>query len=284
MSLKIAIQKSGRLYDESISLLKKCGLKIDNAKGQLKAPLKGYDAEAYFLRNSDIPQYLADGVVDLAIIGENVLVEKEVDVNSLLKLGFSYCRLSIASPKGDMYNSVADLDGLKIATSYPRSLTAYLTKNGVQADIHTISGSVEIAPNIGLADAICDLVSSGSTLFKNGLEEREIILESEAVLAVNKNSYQTRQADIDELVMRMKSVTAAKENKYILFNVPNEKIAAVSKIIPAMKSPTILPLSADGWSSMHSVIAQSDFWKVIAELRQAGAEGILVIPIDNMIK
>jgi len=193
MSLKIAIQKSGRLYDESISLLKKCGLKIDNAKGQLKAPLKGYDAEAYFLRNSDIPQYLADGVVDLAIIGENVL-------------------------------------------------------------------------------------------FKNGLEEREIILESEAVLAVNKNSYQTRQADIDELVMRMKSVTAAKENKYILFNVPNEKIAAVSKIIPAMKSPTILPLSADGWSSMHSVIAQSDFWKVIAELRQAGAEGILVIPIDNMIK
>lgn len=283
MKLKIAIQKSGRLYDESIALLRKCGLKVDNTKGQLKAPVRGYDAEVYFLRNSDIPRYLADGVVDIAVIGQNVLAETDVEVDTLTALGFSNCRLSIASPRSEEYNDISDLQGKRIATSYPVSLQKYLTEAGVTADIHTISGSVEIAPSIGLADAVCDLVSSGSTLFKNGLEEREILLTSEAVLAANKTSYLNNTAAIDELTRRVKSVTEAKENKYILFNVPNEKIAEVSKILPVLKSPTLLPLAEAGWSSMHSVIKQSDFWTVINELRAAGAEGILVIPIDNII-
>jgi len=283
MKLKIAIQKSGRLYDESITLLRKCGLRVDNTKGQLRAPIRGYDAEVYFLRNSDIPQYLADGVVDVAVVGQNVLAEKTVQVHTLVELGFSNCRLSIATKKGDPYQDVKDLQGKKIATSYPVSLQQYLSEQGVTAEIHTISGSVEIAPNIGLADAICDLVSSGSTLFKNGLVEREIILTSEAVLAANKASYQASKASIDELARRVSSVTKARENKYILFNLPNEKIEAVSKVLPVLKSPTLLPLAAEGWSSMHSVIEQADFWSVINELRAAGAEGILVIPIDNMI-
>ena len=283
MSLKIAIQKSGRLYDDSISLLKKCGLKIDNAKNQLKAPITGFNAEAYFLRNSDIPQYLADGVVDMAIIGENVLIEKAVDVNVILKLGFSQCRLSIATAKGTFYNGPTDLIGKKIATSYPTTLAAYLDSKSIEAEIHNISGSVEIAPNIGLADAVCDLVSSGSTLFQNNLIERETLLRSEAVFAVNKKSFSDNRATIEELAMRMLSVTKAKENKYILFNIPNNNIPTVSNILPVLKSPTVLPLVQEGWSSMHSVISQSDFWSVISELRSYGAEGILVLPIDNMI-
>lgn len=283
MSLKIAIQKSGRLYDDSISLLKKCGLKIDNSKNQLRAPIKGFEAEAYFLRNSDIPQYLSDGVVDMAIIGENVLVEKEVEVEVIQKLGFSDCRLSIATPKGSAYRTTADLQDKKIATSYPTTLSNYLASIGISAEIHNISGSVEIAPNIGLADAVCDLVSSGSTLFQNNLVEREIILKSEAVFAVNKESYLQQRSAIEELGMRMMSVTKAKESKYILFNIPNEKIRAVGKVLPVLKSPTVLPLVQAGWSSMHSVINQSDFWAVIGELKSYGAEGILVVPIDNMI-
>jgi len=281
--LKIAIQKSGRLYDESVDLLRKCGLRLSNVKGQLKASVHGYDAEVLFLRNSDIPQYLEDGVVDLAIIGHNVIVEKDSDVLELEELGFSGCRLSIATPKGQEYKDIQSLEGKRIATSYPVTLRKYLAENNVTADLHIISGSVEIAPNIGLADAICDLVSSGSTLFKNGLKEQEVILRSEAVLAANKTSMSEKADLINDLAFRIKSVLKAKDNRYILFNVPNDQIEEVSAILPVLKSPTVLPLHESGWSSMHSVISQRDFWSVINRLKAAGAEGILVVPIENMI-
>ncbi len=283
MTLKIAIQKSGRLYDESIDLLRKCGLKVENGKGQLKARISGYDAEVLFLRNSDIPKYLADGVADLAIVGENVIVEKEAKVEILEHLGFSTCRLSIATPKEMEYNGVASLNGKKIATSYPSTLQAYLDRNNVKAELHIISGSVEIAPNIGLADGVCDLVSSGSTLFQNGLVEQEIVLTSEAVLAANPQSLTLKADLIEDLVFRIKAVLKGAENKYILFNIPNSKIEAVSKVLPVLKSPTVLPLLEEGWSSLHSVINRKDFWGVIGKIKKEGAQGILVVPIDNMI-
>jgi len=281
--LKIAIQKSGRLYDDSIRLLKDCGLKVDNGKDQLKASVRNYEAEVLFLRNSDIPKYLEDGVADIAIIGENVLIEKGVEVETMRELGFSKCRVSIATPKNSGYETIKDLDGKKIATSYPNTLKNYLVENGVDAKLHQISGSVEIAPSIGLADAICDIVSSGSTLFKNGLEEQEVILRSQAVLAGNKKSIEEKSGLINQLVARIDSVLKGRENKYILFNIPNDKIEEASKIIPVLKSPTILPLLEDGWSSLHSVISDKDFWKVINKLKACGAEGILVIPIEKMV-
>jgi len=283
MSLKIAIQKSGRLYDESIFLLKKCGLKVQNGKGQLKANISGYDAEVLFLRNSDIPKYLEDGVADLAIIGENVIVEKEAKVEILQSLGFSACRLSIATPKEIDYQGISSLQGKKIATSYPNTLRSYLKQHDIDAELHIISGSVEIAPNIGLADAICDLVSSGSTLFKNGLVEQEIILNSEAVLAANTQSMATKTEMIDDIAFRIKAVLEGADNKYILFNIPDEKIAAVSAVLPVLKSPTVLPLIEEGWSSLHTVINQKDFWNVITQIKKEGAQGILVLSIDNMI-
>jgi len=281
--IKIAIQKSGRLYDDSVELLRKCGLNIDNVKGQLKARIKNYDAEVFFLRNSDIPKYLEDGVVDLAIIGENVVKEKQADVTSLIGLGFSNCRLSIATPKGIEYSGIKSLEGKKIATSYPNTLNMYLDLNNVSADLHIISGSVEIAPNIGLADAICDLVSSGSTLFKNGLVEQDIILESEAVIAANSRSMSQKSEVIDDILFRIKAVLKAKDNRYILFNIPDDKIETVSTILPVLKSPTVLPLIEKGWSSMHTVINQKDFWNVISKIKKEGAQGILVLPIENMI-
>ena len=281
--LKIAIQKSGRLYEDSVRLLKDCGLKIDNGKDQLKASVRNYDAEVLFLRNSDIPRYLEDGVADIAIIGYNVIIEKDVDVKILRELGFSKCRLSIATPKDAVYETIADLEGKRIATSYPHTLSQFLSDNGVSASLHQISGSVEIAPNIGLADAICDLVSSGSTLFKNGLEEQEIILRSEAVIAVNHNSSERHKALIDQLVSRIDSVLKGRANKYILFNIPNDKIEEASKILPVLKSATVLPLIEEGWSSLHSVISEKDFWDVINRLKECGAEGILVVPIEKMV-
>lgn len=281
--LKIAIQKSGRLYEDSIRLLKDCGLKVENGKDQLKANVRNYKAEVLFLRNSDIPGYLEDGVADVAIIGHNVIIEKGVEVEILRDLGFSKCRVSIATPKSSGYNSIDDLEGKKIATSYPKTLKNYLMKNGVNAKLHQISGSVEIAPSIGLADAICDIVSSGSTLFKNGLEEQEVILRSQAVLAGNKNAISEKSELINQLVARIDSVLKGRENKYILFNIPNDKIDEASKIIPVLKSPTILPLLEEGWSSLHSVISEKDFWKVINKLKACGAEGILVIPIEKMV-
>ena len=283
MSLNIAIQKKGRLFEQSIKLLKESGLKVDNSKDQLKATVRGFDAEVMFLRNSDIPKYLEDGVVDMAIIGENTLIEKEADVSVIQHLGFSKCRLSIATPKGDTYDGLQSLSGKKIATSYPNTLKAYLEKSNIDAEIHLISGSVEIAPNIGLADAICDLVSSGSTLFKNGLDEQEIILKSEACIAVNKHLEDSKKDQINELLFRIQSVLKGRNNKYILMNVPNESIDAVSNILPVLKSPTVLPLVEDGWSSLHSVISEEDFWSVIKELKALGAEGILVVPIEKMV-
>jgi len=283
MALKIAIQKSGRLYDESIDLLRKCGLKIQNGKGQLKAEISGYDAEVLFLRNSDIPKYLEDGVADLAIVGENVIIENEAKVKTLVELGFSSCRLSIATPKEMEYAGVSSLNGKKIATSYPSTLQSFLDSKNIQAELHIISGSVEIAPNIGLADCICDLVSSGSTLFKNGLVEQEIVLRSEAVLAANPCAVKLKADLINDVVFRIKAVMKAAENKYILFNIPNSKVDAVSNILPVLKSPTVLPLLEEGWSSLHSVINQKDFWEVIGSLKKEGAEGILVLSIDNMI-
>ena len=281
--LKIAVQKSGRMYEDSIKLLKDCGLYVDNGMDQLKAEVRNFPAEVYFLRNSDIPQYLEDGVVDIAIIGENVLVEKRSKVFVLEKLGFSKCRLSLALPKSTDYLGITSLDGKKIATSYPNTLQKYLDDRNISADIHLISGSVEIAPNIGLADAICDIVSSGSTLFKNGLEEKDILLKSEACIAANMQSMEDKRESIDELIFRVQSVLKGRDHKYILFNIPNNQIATVSKILPVLKSPTVLPLLEEGWSSLHSVIHVNDFWSVIRKLKDNGAEGILVVPVDNMV-
>lgn len=281
--LKIAVQKSGRMYEDSIKLLKDCGLSVDNGMDQLKAEVRNFPAEVYFLRNSDIPQYLEDGVVDIAIIGENVLVEKRSKVFVLEKLGFSKCRLSMALPKSTDYQGIASLEGKKIATSYPNTLQKYLDERNISADIHLISGSVEIAPNIGLADAICDIVSSGSTLFKNGLEEKDILLKSEACIAANMQSMEDKRESIDEIIFRIQSVLKGRDHKYILFNIPNNQIATVSKILPVLKSPTVLPLLEEGWSSLHSVIHVNDFWSVIRKLKDNGAEGILVVPVDNMV-
>lgn len=283
MKLNIAIQKSGRLYEDSIHLLKDAGLRIDNANDQLKAGVSNFPADIFYLRNSDIPKYLEDGVADIAIIGGNTLIEKNADVEIVEQLGFSSCRLSIAMPKGTSYSSVKDLQGIRIATSYPNTLNRFLTKYNVQSKVHLISGSVEIAPNIGLADAVCDLVSSGSTLYKNGLEEKEVILRSEACIAVNKQLTDEKRKILDELRFRIQSVLKARKNRYILMNVPNESIPAVSKILPVLKSPTVLPLVEKGWSSLHSVISEDDFWNVIKELKNLGAEGILIVPIEKMV-
>ena len=282
--IRIAIQKSGRLNTDSLSLLKNCGISIDNGKDQLKASARNFPMEVFFLRNGDIPQYLRDGVVDLAIVGSNLLVEKGNDLEIIESLGFSKCRVSIAIPKGIPFNKVQDLEGKKIATSYPNTVNQFLEEKGIQADIHVISGSVEIAPNIGLADAICDIVSSGSTLFKNNLKEVTEILKSEAVLVQAPNVSSDQQAIIDKLQFRIQAVLRAKQSRYILLNVPNEQIDAVTKILPVLKSPTVLPLAQEGWSSIHSVINSGDFWEVIDQLKAIGAEDILVCPIEKMVR
>ena len=281
--LRIAVQKSGRLLDGSIDLLKKCGIKIDNSKDQLKAHARNFPLEVYYLRNSDIPQYIHDGVADLGILGENTVIEKQKDLDMVLPLGFSKCRLSIAVPKGTAYSGLEWLQGKRIATSYKNSLRQYLDKNQIQAEIHEISGSVEIAPNIGLADAICDLVSSGSTLFKNGLEEKEIMLKSEAWIIANKQLNQEAQNILDKLIFRIKSVLEAKNNKYLLMNAPNESVSKIIEILPGMKSPTVMPLADSNWSSIHTVISEDRFWEIIDELKANGAQGILVVPIEKMI-
>lgn len=282
-NLKIAIQKSGRLYDESLKLLKDCGISYNDGKDQLKVVSDNFPLEIYFLRNSDIPQYVEDYVVDVAIIGSNLLEETEKKIDIIEYLGFSKCRVSLAVPKEVETNELSFFQDKKIATSYPNTLSKFLAKNNIQADIHKISGSVEIAPNIGLAAGICDIVSSGSTLFKNGLRETQTILKSEAVLAANRNLSDENKVILDKLIFRIRAVLKAKKSKYILLNVPNEKIEKVSKILPVLKSPTVLPLAEKGWSSIHSVIDDNRFWEVIDELKQAGAQDILVIPIDKMV-
>ena len=282
-TLKIAIQKSGRLHDESIQILKDCGISVYNGNDQLKVTASNFPLEVYYLRNSDIPQYLIDGVVDIAIVGDNLLVEKGQNIQIAEKLGFSKCKVSVAVPKNFNYNSIQDLNGLRVATSYPKTVVDYFSSKGISVDIHQISGSVEIAPNIGLSDAIVDIVSSGSTLFKNGLKEVEVILKSEAVLAVSPQISDEAMQLVSKLQFRIQSVLRSRKSKYILMNVPNNKISEISKILPVLKSPTVMPLAEEGWSSVHSVIDEDKFWEVIDQLKEAGAEGILVCPIEKMV-
>lgn len=281
--LKIAIQKSGRLNQDSLQLLKDCGIVINNGNDQLKVSVPNFSLEILYLRNSDIPQYLEDGIVDIAILGENLLIEKQKNVEVVERLGFAKCRVSLAVPKEIKTDSLSYFEGKKIATSYPNTLRAFLTQNNINAEIHVISGSVEIAPNIGLAHSICDIVSTGSTLFENGLRETQVILKSEAVLAKTLKLNTAKEKILNQLLFRMKAVLRAKNAKYILMNVPNSKIEEVGAILPVLKSPTVLPLVEKGWSSLHSVINEEKFWNVIDALKKAGAEGILIIPIDKMV-
>ena len=281
--IKIGIQKSGRLNQNSIDLLKNCGISIENFNDQLKISASNFPLDIYFLRNGDLPKYIKDGVIDLAIVGQNIIEEKGEEIDVIENLGFSKCRVSIAVPKTNKINSIQKLNGLKIATSYPRTLEKFLKKNGINSDIHIINGSVEIAPNIGLSDAICDIVSSGSTLFKNNLIEVFKILDSEAVLVQSSNMSSNKLEIVDKLMFRIRSVLRAKKSKYILLNIPNNKIEKISKILPVLKSATVLPLGIKGWSSMHSVIDDDKFWEVIDKLKAEGAEDILVCPIEKMV-
>ena len=281
--IRIAIQKSGRLNEESLRLLKDAGISVDNGKDQLKANARNFPLQVFYLRNSDIPQYLRDGVVDVAILGENLLVENGEELHTLVKLGFSKCRVSLAVPKSMKYTSIADLAGKRIATSYPITVSQYLDEKGITAELHTINGSVEIAPNIGLAHAICDIVSSGSTLFKNNLKEVEVLQHSEAVLAAAVGTSPGTNPILDKLLFRINAVLEARNFKYVLMNVPNDKLDSITRLLPGMRSPTVLPLAEAGWSSVHTVINKDRFWEVIDELREAGAEGILVCPIEKMV-
>lgn len=283
MKIKLAIQKSGRLNEDSMRLLKECGIDIDNGVNKLKAEATNFPLELFFLRDDDIPQYVEDGVADIGFVGENVVYEKAKKVEVAYELGFGKCRLSFAVRKNETFTGPSFLAGKKIATSYPVLVQKYLDEHKVNAEVHEISGSVEIAPGIGLADVVCDLVSSGSTLFMNGLKEAETILKSQAVLIKYKNFSAAQQQILDRLLFRMESVKKAKKNKYVLLNAPNDQLEKIIALLPGMKSPTVLPLASPGWSSVHSVIAESDFWDIIEQLKNAGAEGILVIPIEKMI-
>jgi len=283
MKLKIAIQKSGRLYEDSVKLLKECGIDFNNSLNKLKTDATNFPLEIFFLRDDDIPQYVADKVADIGIVGENVVEEKQKKVKSMEALGFGKCHLSIAIPKDKKYGGIKSLQGKRIATSYTNILTSYLKKNKVTAEIHEISGSVEIAPGIGLADAICDLVSSGSTLFSNGLKEVETVIKSEAVLIANSKLSKAEMEIVDKLIFRIQAVKKAKKNKYILLNAPNKNLDKIISLIPGMKSPTIVPLAEKGWSSIHSVVEEDRFWEVIEKLKANGAQGILVVPIEKMV-
>lgn len=282
-TLKIAIQKSGRLYEGSVKLLKECGIEISNGHNQLRVRATDFPLEVFFLRDDDIPEYVQDGVADTGIVGENVLAESGKNTRIVEKLGFGKCRLSLAVPRNGDLRLPGDLQGRRIATSYPRILGQYLAGQNIRATIHEISGSVEIAPRIGLADAICDLVSSGSTLFSNELREMTPILHSEAVLVSNPELSPAKNRLLDSLLFRIRAVKKAKNNKYVLLNAPNDRLSEICGLLPGMKSPTVLPLAEKGWSSVHSVISEQDFWNVIEQLKAAGAEGILIIPIEKMI-
>ncbi len=281
--LRLAIQKKGRLSEESLKLIKECGIKVNNGARTLKSKARNFGLEFLYLRDDDIPDYVADGVADIGIVGENVALEKNKEVEIIKRLGFSKCRLSIAIPKDQKYSSLKQLEGASIATSYPNILRQHLSDHGVHADIHEISGSVEIAPSIGLAEAICDIVSSGSTLLSNGLKEVETLLHSEAVLIGNQKLTEEKTAILNQLLFRLESVQQGKNNKYILLNAPNESLDEIIALLPGMRSPTVLPLAQQGWSSLHSVINEDAFWERIEQLRKAGAEGILVVPIEKMI-
>ena len=281
--LRIAIQKSGRLSEKSLLLLKEAGISLNNGSRKLRSVAQTFPLEVIYLRDDDIPQYVEDGVAHIGIVGENEYAEKECKVDLVERLAYSRCRLSIAVPKSESYESLEDLNGKRIATSYPVILEKYLQEHGVKADIHILSGSVELAPSIGMADAIFDIVSSGSTLISNGLKEVEVIMKSEAVIIANQNLDADIQAILDDLIFRIRSVMAASNNKYILLNAPNENLQKIIDTIPGMKSPTVMPLAESGWSSVHSVLSEKEFWSVIDRLRELGAQGILVIPIEKMI-
>lgn len=281
--LRLAIQKSGRLHQDSVQLLKECGIKVHNGNGHLKATARNFPLEVYFLRDDDIPQYVADGVADAGIVGENILMEKGTALQVPARLGFGHCRLSIAVLRGAAYNSPNDLDGRRIATSYPVLLEGFLKKHKISADVHVISGSVEIAPGIGLADAVCDLVSSGSTLLTNGLKEVEVVMQSEAVLVAHQDMTAQAKSVFEKLIFRIQAVNNARNNKYIMLNAPNENLEAIFAVLPGMKSPTVVPLVEEGWSSVQSVVNEDVFWDVIEKLKELRAEGILVVPIEKMI-
>jgi ATP phosphoribosyltransferase len=281
--LKLAVQKSGRLHDDSMQLLKDCGIDIKNGKNQLKTVADNFPLEVYFLRDDDIPQYVEDNVAQIGIVGENVLFEKSKEVEVVDALGFGKCRLSVAIKKTDVYNGTDFLKGKRIATSYPVLTRKFLEESGIAAEIHEISGSVELAPGIGLADAVCDLVSSGSTLFMNGLQEVQTILKSQAVLVRSRKMEEAQEKLLNQLLFRIRAVKKAKHSKYVLLNAPNESLDKIISLLPGMKSPTILPLAETGWSSVHSVLSEDEFWEKIEALKNAGAQGILVVPIEKMI-
>ncbi|HXB05996.1 MAG TPA: ATP phosphoribosyltransferase [Puia sp.] len=281
--LKVAIQKSGRLYDDSVKLLKDCGIDLKNGVNKLKAECDNFPMEIYFLRDDDIPQYVEDAVADVGIVGENVFYEKNKKAEIVEQLGFGKCRLSVAVGRAEQYDGVEFLNGKRIATTYPGLVRGFLDKNGVRAEIHEISGSVEIAPGIGLADAIVDLVSSGSTLFMNGLKEVETVLRSQAVLIRNEGLGAAEMQLLEKFLFRIRAVKKARNNKYVLLNAPNDKLPQIIRLLPGMKSPTVLPLAEAGWSSVHSVLSENDFWDIIEQLKDAGAQGILVVPIEKMV-
>jgi ATP phosphoribosyltransferase len=281
--LKIAIQKSGRLSEDSLTLLKECGIDLRNVRDRLRTESDNFPLEVFFLRDDDIPQYVEDGVADVGIVGQNVLFEKAKNVEVVDELGFGKCRLSIAIPRSNYYEGPGDLQGKRIATSYPHIVSGFLSSKGIQAEIHEISGSVEIAPGIGLADAVADLVSSGSTLFMNGLKEVETILQSQAVLFRHKAIDAVRSQLLAKLSFRIRTVKKAKRNKYVLLNAPNDNLEKIISLLPGMKSPTVLPLAQKGWSSVHSVLSEDEFWDKIEQLKEAGAQGILVVPIEKMV-
>lgn len=281
--LKIAIQKSGRLYDDSIRLLRDCGIDIRNDMNKLKTEVQNFPMEIYFLRDDDIPQYVEDGVADIGIVGENVVFEKQRKVEIVEPLGFGFCRLSIAVSRKDAYNGIQDLQGKQIATGYPNIVRSFLKDNEIKAQVHEVSGSVEIAPSIGLAEVIVDLVSSGSTLFMNGLKEVACLLKSQAVLIKNPKQAPAQELLLQKLLLRIHAVQKAKKNKYVLLNAPNHALEDICNLLPGLKSPTILPLAEEGWSAVHSVIGEDLFWEKIEQLKAAGGEGILVMPIEQMI-
>lgn len=281
--LRIAIQKSGRLHDDSVALLRECGIQLNNGNNELKSSAFNFPLEALFLRDDDIPQYVSDGVADAGIVGRNIFLEKKYNIKSVTPLGFGKCRLSVAIPRDKSYHSPEDLNGLRIATTYPNLLGDFLNENKIKADVHVISGSVEIAPGIGLADAICDLVSSGSTLLTNGLKEVERVLESEALLVSGKEMPEEKGKIFEKLLLRIEAVKTARNSKYIMLNAPNSSLPEIFKVLPGMKSPTVVPLAETGWSSVQSVVNEDVFWDVIDKLKSLNAEGILVVPIQKMI-
>ncbi len=283
-TLKIAIQKSGRLSEKSLQLLEECGIKISNGERKLKAVAQNFPVEILFLRDDDIPQYVEQGVADIGILGENEVWEKGKAVTVIQPLGFAGCRMSLAIPKDESYTDLTYFEGKRIATSYPKILVDFFNQNNIQVFIEEISGSVEIATSIGLADAVFDIVSTGSTLLMNGLKEVETVVKSEAVLIANPNLTEATQAILNKLLFRIQSVREGKQNKYILLNAPNSAIESICAILPGMKSPTVLPLVNEGWSSLHSVIQEDDYWNRIEQLKNLGAEGILIIPIEKMIR